>query len=111
MKLNQIIFAMLIFCSSLNAKTLDVKYLDRPVNVTKNGFEKYKKSSSLINESWYDKNNNYLILNLQGTNYHYCGFSRSEWNYFKTAESLGRHYIKNIKGRFDCRLTPPPSYK
>jgi hypothetical protein len=111
MKLNLILFTLLTFCITANATTLKVKYLERPVNVTKNGFENFKKSSSLINDSWYDKNNNYLILNIQGTSYHYCGFGRSEWESFKKSESLGQHYIRNIKGRFDCRQIPPPAYK
>lgn len=102
---------LLLLCIGANATTLKVKYLETPLNVTMNGFENFRKNSSVIYDSWYDKKNNYLILNISGTNYHYCGFGSTEWSYFKNAESLGRNYIQNIKGRFDCRQIPPPTYK
>jgi hypothetical protein len=111
MKFNLIIFTLFIFCINANATTLQIKYLDTPVNVTKNGFENFTKQSSVIFNSWYDRKNNYLIINVNGTNYHYCGFGSHDWKSFKKSVSLGRHYIQNIKGRFDCRIFPLPKYK
>jgi hypothetical protein len=111
MKLNFFIFSIVFFSSLANAKTLIVKYRSAPVDVTKHGFENFQKQSSVIFNSWYDRKNNYLIINVNGTNYHYCGFGSHEWKSFKNASSLGRFYIQNIKGRFDCRLSPVPSYR
>jgi hypothetical protein len=105
------IFIILFFSNVASARTLIVKYRSGPVDVTKHGFENFQKQSSVIYNSWYDRKSNYLILNVKGTNYHYCGFGIQEWEYFKNASSLGRFYIQNIKGRFDCRLIPPPTYK
>lgn len=97
-------------CSLASARVINVKFRSNPVDVTKNGFENLRKTSSMIFDSWYDQSNNYLILNIKGKNYHYCGFSAYDWKAFKTADSLGRHYLQNIKGRFDCRIYPYPQY-
>lgn len=96
MRFIQFFFISTLFSLGTHAVTLEIKYRDKPVNVTKNRFEYFKKRSSLINESWYDKNNDYLILNILGTNYHHCGFIRTDWNHFKNAESLGQHYNRYI---------------
>ncbi len=110
MKIN-FIFIILFFSNISNARSLIVKYRSGPVDVTKHGFENFQKQSSVIYDSWYDRKNNYLIINVKGTNYHYCGFDNKYWEYLKNASSLGRFYIQNIKGRFDCRLSPVPSYR
>jgi hypothetical protein len=111
MNLKYLLISIFLFSSLANARTLIVKYRSGPVDVTKHGFENYNKKSSLIYDSWYDQKNKYLIINIKGTNYHYCGFGSSEWDYFKNAESLGKFYNWYIKGRFDCRFFPVPNYK
>jgi hypothetical protein len=110
MKFSLIFFTSISLSLCANATTLRVRHRDNPVNVTKYRFENFNKTSSLIYDSWFDETSNYLILNVEGTNYQYCGFTPSEWNNFKKAESLGGHYVKNIKGRFDCRQIRPPTY-
>jgi hypothetical protein len=111
MRLIHLVLSIVLFSNFANARTLIVKYRSGPVDVTKHGFENFQKQSSVIYNSWYDRKNNYLIINVKGTNYHYCGFENKYWEYFKNASSLGRFYIQNIKGRYDCRLIPPPTYK
>ncbi len=81
-----------------------IKYRDTPVCLDQ-GFE-YKSTdkSSWIRGAWYDSVNNYFLINLKGTMYHYCGFTLNKWESFKTASSFGKFYGSQIKGRYDCRL-------
>ena len=86
-----------------------VKYRNTPVCLDQ--FEYGDTSrSSWIRGAWYDDANDYMVINLKGTNYHYCRFPRSEWNGLLNAPSHGRYYHQNIKGRYDCRLGGVPGY-
>ncbi len=90
--------------SSVVVEWVTVKYRDSPVNVRAPGFVELDRSdSSLVKAAWYDTSNDYLVINLQGTNYHYCAFPGSAWNEFISADSMGSHYRDRIKGDYDCR--------
>lgn len=67
--------------------------------------------SSWVRGAWYDKNNQYMIINLKGTYYHYCSMPQSSWRSFKNASSFGSHYNAYIKGKYDCRVNPVPKYE
>lgn len=74
-------------------------------------FESLEKlHSSLVDAAWYDEKNEYLIIVLNGTAYHYCSVRSEIWDGLKSAPSLGRYYVANIKGRFDCRMFSAPEY-
>ena len=45
--------------------------------------------SSLVRGAWYDDENDYMVINLSGTYYHYCSFPQSTWNSFSSASSFG----------------------
>jgi hypothetical protein len=67
-------------------------------------------SSSLVDFAFYDADNGYLIVSLNGTAYHYCGTPGGAWGEFTAASSLGSFYNTRIKGRFDCRTGFVPQY-
>lgn len=106
------IFIVFFVCFShvALAKNIHVKY--RGVVDVENGqFVSYKlKPSSLVQEIYFDASNRYLIVNLNGTNYHYCGIEKNVVETWVSSESLGRFYNYNIKGNFDCRKNPMPNY-
>jgi hypothetical protein len=84
------------------AEWVVVKYRDTPVNIA--GFaEVGRADSSLVFDAWYDAGNDYMVINLAGTNYHYCAFPGSAWEDLRTASSMGTHYHSFIKGNYDCR--------
>jgi len=88
-----------------------VKYRPTPVDVGAPHFKSLgHRESRLVTGAWYDGGNNYLVINLNGTNYHYCGFPRSAWQALRNAESMGRHYNAEIRGEHDCRNYIVPSY-
>lgn len=90
---------------------VSVKYRTGEVDVANPCFEPYTPlSSSFVRESWYDKSNSYMIINLSGTYYHYCGMPVSTWEDFKSADSAGTFYNGYIKGNYDCRQNYVPSY-
>ena len=96
---------------SLAEQLLSVKYRATPVDVDTPQFERLDTSeSSFVRGAWYDQSSQYMIINLNGTNYHYCGLDTQTWSDFKAAESFGKSFNARIKGRFDCRHTPAPVY-
>lgn len=67
--------------------------------------------SSFINRLCYDKKEQYVIVLLRNTYYHYCEVPPSTVKEWKQADSMGRFYNAYIKGRFDCRIFKVPFYK
>lgn len=95
-----------------NARDVYVKYRSDPVDVDNGHFqEQTLKSSSLVQHIFYDSGNEYLLVDLNGTYYHYCGIGSGVVASWVSAPSLGSFYSSNVKGRFDCRINPVPSYK
>lgn len=104
------ISAVLIFsgCSS-DIKT--IKYRNDSVNINTSAFESVDTSkSSLVRGAWYDQTKEYLIINLQGTNYSYCNVPRYVWLSFKQAKSFGTEYNLSIKGHYSCEGLKQPTY-
>ena len=71
--------------------------------------------SSVIKRVCYDKANSYLVLNLNGTYYHYCEVGVSVVSELLNASSMGKYYGTYIKGQgemgpFDCRVRKVPEY-
>ena len=88
---------------------VDVKYRDDDVDIA--DLEALDtSSSSLVRGAWYDDDNDYMVINLSGTYYHYCGLSDSKWDGFSSADSFGSYYNKHLKGNFDCRYNYVPNY-
>jgi len=106
------ILVLFILCTTLlDAKTIYVKYRDTPVNIDNGHFKHLAlKSSSFVNNMYYDKGNSYLLVQLRSTYYHYCSIPQNVINIWTNAKSLGRFYNNNIKGNYDCRVNPVPRY-
>lgn len=111
-----------------------VKYRENPVDISGKNFEQLNLSDLLnkytdlfstgeieqftVRNAWYDHNEEYLIINLRGTNYHYCEMPVDLWDGLKRAgsadygslEELDNYYEQNIKGNYDCRVNRLPTY-
>lgn len=76
--------------------------------------EKFMKLGKIWDKSvfwaWYDKDNQYMIIQLKKTNYHYCGLSASDWSWIENANDADEYYISHIKWRYDCRNWSTPKY-
>jgi KTSC domain len=66
--------------------------------------------SSVVKRVCYDRGNQYMLINLSGTYYHYCEIDNGTVTALISAESIGRFYNSAIKGRFDCRTHRIPDY-
>jgi len=66
--------------------------------------------SSFIRRVCYDQHNEYMLISLNGTFYHYCEIDAGTVSFLLDAPSMGRFYNANIKGRFDCRVNRVPAY-
>ena len=64
--------------------------------------------SSFIKRVCYDGANEYMLINLNGTYYHYCAIDDDTVTKLLAANSMGRFYNTNIKGNFDCRKNREP---
>lgn len=96
---------------SPSSGNVTVKYRDDKVNISANSFEPLDKSDSIVKGAWYDDGNEYMVIKLSGTYYHYCGMPSSAWNDFKAASSPDVYYQDSVKGNFDCRVNPVPRYQ
>jgi len=99
------------FFFSSSSGYVNVKYRDDKVNISANNFELLDESDSTVKGAWYDDGNEYMVIKLGGTYYHYCGMPSNVWSNFKTSSSLYRYYQGSIKGNFDCRENPAPRYE
>jgi hypothetical protein len=66
--------------------------------------------SSFIQRVCYDRSNEYMLINLSGTYYHYCEIDKATVSVLLAAESMGRFFNSAIKGQFDCRTRRVPKY-
>ena len=66
--------------------------------------------SSFINRVCYDRRNEYMLISLNGTFYHYCEIDAGTVSSLLNAPSMGRFYNASIKGNFDCRTNRVPWY-
>lgn len=103
------ILYFLFFSSS--SGYVKIKYRDDKVNISSSNFEQLDKSDSTVKGAWYDSGNEYMVINLGGTYYHYCGMPSSAWGDFKAGSSPYDYYQDSIKGSFDCRENPVPRYE
>ena len=87
-----------------------VKYRDDKVDVSASNFTPLDKTDTTVKGAWYDSDNEYMIIKLGSTYYHYCGMPSSTWRSFSSASSPYRAYQDDIKGNFDCRVNPVPRY-
>lgn len=67
--------------------------------------------SSVVKRLCYDSKEQYVIVNLTGTYYHYCEVPSIIVNNWRIADSMGRFYNAQLKERFDCRINHVPAYK
>jgi|COG998Drversion2_1049125.scaffolds.fasta_scaffold578617_1 hypothetical protein len=105
------LMAVLLLVNTPFAQEINVKYRDTTVDVGNGHFEKLNlKPSSFVNEMYYNNKNRYLLVKLKNTFYHYCGLPPVVVENWINASSLGRYYNYNIKGNFDCRINPVPTY-
>ena len=106
-----IVILLILFTTVAFAKDIHVKYRDKPVDVGNGHFEKLNlKYSSFVKKMYYDKQNNYLVVRLKNTFYHYCGIPDGVVKNWIGSSSLGRYYNYHVKGNFDCRINYVPDY-
>lgn len=66
--------------------------------------------SSFVNRLCYDSREQYVIVKLKDTYYHYCEVPSDVVRAWMDADSMGRFYNSFVKGRFDCRKHYIPPY-
>lgn len=100
---------LLLVFGQATAETVDVKY-QGPVDLAPFTCQTVT-HSTLVQRVCYDSREQYMIINLRGTYYHYCEIDAGTVAQLLTAQSMGRFYNAAIKGRFDCRTRRIPQYR
>src|ERR1700730_13631228 len=100
--------ALIFIALTGTAETVIVKYRG-PVDLSHFDCEQITRSS-VVKGLCYDSAEKYVIVNLTGTYYHYCEVPPATITAWRQAESMGRFYNAQVKGRFDCRVLHIPSY-
>ena len=102
----------LCISSSLSAyafgQSVIVKYRETPIDLKHLACT--KTVSSFVNEVCYDRSRQYLIILLNTTRYHWCEVDPATVGALLAADSKGRYFNANIKGKFDCRTKQVPTY-
>jgi len=97
--------------SPVETNIVTIKYRDDQVDLANPDFEYLDTSgSSFVRGAWYDSDNQYMVIKLNDTYYHYCDMPISAWDSFGSASSFGSHYRSHIKGNYDCRQGYVPDY-
>jgi Domain of unknown function (DUF4189)/KTSC domain len=65
--------------------------------------------SSFINRVCYDRNNEYMLISLNGTYYQYCQIDAGTVSSLLDAPSMGQFYNFSIKRKFECYKQQPDS--
>ena len=92
----------------IRAETVDVKYRGE-VNLAP--FEcTVITRGSFVRCICYDRGNSYMLIDLNGTYYHYCEIDSATVAELLHADFVGRVFNANIKGQFDCRTHRVPNY-
>lgn len=83
---------------------ITVKYRDTPVDLAAPGMIQLPvvADGDVVSVYW-DSLNDYMVINLTGTWYHYCAFAMADAEAFVAAPSGGSHYQSVIRGTHDCR--------
>lgn len=91
---------------------VEIKYRDTPVNLFNRSFDAGDlHDSSFVFGAWYDEDNEYLVLDLNDTYYHYCGVPTDIWEGLQEADSHGSYYNTDIKGDYSCEGVDVPEYE
>lgn len=103
------VFFVGLAATGVAAETVDVKYRG-PVDLRPFSCEAVSRSS-LVERLCYDAAQRYVVVKLTGTYYQYCNVPAEVVSDWKRSPSMGKYFNANLKGRFDCRVTPPPAYR
>ncbi|MEY9161631.1 KTSC domain-containing protein [Bradyrhizobium japonicum] len=110
--MKRMMILLFLFTSSAHAETVTVKYRG-PVDLKT--FTCQDSKSSFVNRVCYDAANQYMLILLKDTYYHYCEIPKATVDALLSVDSHGRYYNANIKGSgkdgpYDCRTHKVPQY-
>ncbi len=94
--------------AAANAESVEVKYRGS-VDLSHFQCDEITRSS-FIKHVCYDADNQYMLIQLKRTYYHYCGIDADTVESLNAANSMGRFYNQKIKGNYDCRIGYVPGY-
>ncbi len=57
-----------------------------------------------LKAAWWDAISSYLVVDLNGTLYHYCAFNADDVDGLVGATSGGDYYQAHVRGSHDCRV-------
>ena len=108
-----LILTITISCGGKDCNSIDGSFdnYKNAIQVIKSSDFKFSDNCNTSKSSWIydaeyyscDGNIGYLIIETKSKNYIHSGVPIGMWSEFKNADSFGKYYNRNLKGRF--RLT------
>src|ERR1019366_1625291 len=108
-----VIWTALLISSATSAECVTVKYRSTPVCLDSFVCAQTPQSS-FVRSVCYDAPRSYMLINLNGTWYHYCAVDPATVKNLLNANSVGRYYNSyfrsqgSVHGPYDCRDHPAP---
>lgn len=104
---------LLMSATWVDAESVDVKYRG-PVELKPFACQDITRSS-VVSRLCYDASNQYVVVQLKTTYYHYCEMPKPIVDEWLAAPSMGHFYNTRVKGTgkdgpYDCRTHRVPSY-
>lgn len=100
------ILFILLLTTNVYAETVYVKYQGK---VDLSTFQCNTPKSSFVHRICYQSQNQYVVVLLKDTYYHYCRVPSQLVNQWRNSQSKGRFYNQYLKGLYDCRLGGIPN--
>lgn len=93
----------------IHAETVTVKYRG-PVNLTTFQCESFNKNIN-VNRVCYDPREQYMVIGLERTYYHYCAIDAQTVSALKKSPVMDQYFKTVIRGNFACKDRKVPEYK
>jgi len=107
--IRHILLGILIILSINQAALAESVYVKYRGTVSLGEFDCNHTESSLVKRICYKADDQYLVVLLRNTYYHYCRVPSQIFKQWMSAESKGSYYAVSVKGKFDCRLGGVPN--
>jgi KTSC domain len=97
--------AIMLLVPPALAAEVDVRHRGR---LSLDDFDCSAVESSFIRRVCYDEENRYMLIQFGSVWYHYCNVPVEMVTGLLEAESAGRYFNANVRGRFGCRANQAP---
>lgn len=105
------LFLILILSAISSASLAESIFVKYRGNLDLTHFQCELTEGSTVRRLCYDSKEEYAVVKLKNTYYHYCEIPAQIISNWRQATSLDTYYYSNVKGNYDCRVLRVPTYQ